>query len=250
LDWLAGELIRSGWSLKHVHRLLMLSETYQQASQHPQHVQYENRDPENRLWWRAERRRMDAESLRDSMLVVSGELDLRMGNPSFRPSLSAEAVEGLSRKSSAWKASPISEQTRRSLYIFTQRSLLTPLMTTFDFADTTLPCPRRDVTIAAPQALTLFNNDFVHARSSALARRVTNYGAMQASERVRTAWRLVFGRKPAYRELSVALEHLVAQEKRFRDLKSGDLPEGDASLSALASLCHVLFNTNEFAFVD
>ncbi len=250
LDWLAGELVRSGWSLKHIHRLLMLSETYRQSSQHPQQAAYENRDAENRLWWRGERRRLDAESLRDSMLAVSGDLDLRLGGTSFRPTISAEALEGLSRKSSAWKASPVNEQRRRSLYIFTQRSLLPPLMTTFDFADTTLPCPRRDVTIAAPQALTLFNNEFAHACSSALARWVAQIAEPDRAGRIHAAWRLTLGRSPTDQEVTAALAHLAAQEGRFGKLPPSELPEWNVELTALASLCHVLLNTNEFAFID
>ena len=185
LDWLAKELVRHDWSLKHIHRLLVTSATYRQASVHPHSEAAETTDPENRRWWRMDRRRLDAESIRDAMLLVSGDLDLRRGGPSFRPTIAADALEGLSRKSAAWTASPPRDQLRRSLYIFSQRSLLSPWMTTFDFADTTMSCPQRDVTIAAPQALALFNNEFSHARSLALARDVLLFWMQRARQRRR-----------------------------------------------------------------
>ena len=211
LDWLAADLMDGGWRLKRLHRQMVLSQTYQQASVHPRQRQYAERDAANTLWWRAERRRRDAEGLRDAMLAVEGSLSLSLGGPSFKPTIAAEALEGLSRKSGAWQASPRAEQNRRSLYIFTQRSLLPPLMTVFDFSDTTLPCAQRDVTTVAPQALALLNNEFVHDRSQALARRVSTAGEDRPSQ-VRAAWRLTLGREPTARELAAGLAHWSAQE--------------------------------------
>ena len=141
---------------------------------HPHYAEYEVRDSGNRLWWRAERRRLDAEALRDSMLATTGELDRRLGGPGFRPSISAEALEGLSMKSAAWQASPANEQLRRSLYVFSKRGLLPPMMTTFDFCDVTQTCGQRDVTTVPTQALALLNNRFVHDRSEALARSIAS----------------------------------------------------------------------------
>ena len=103
------------------------------------------------------------------MLAVSGELNLKMGGPSFYPVISKEALEGLSRKGDSWGTSPSEERPRRSIYIFTKRSLLVPLMTTFDFCDTTASCAKRDVTTVAPQALALLNNHFVHGQSASMA---------------------------------------------------------------------------------
>jgi hypothetical protein len=211
LDWLAADLMDGGWRLKRLHRQMVLSQTYQQASVHPRQRQYAERDAANTLWWRAERRRRDAEGLRDAMLAVEGSLHLSLGGPSFKPTIAAEALEGLSRKSGAWQASPRAEQNRRSLYIFTQRSLLPPLMTVFDFSDTTLPCAQRDVTTVAPQALALLNNEFVHDRSQALARRVSTVGGDRPSQ-VRAAWRMTLGREPTEREVAAGLAHWRDQE--------------------------------------
>ena len=234
------------WSLKHIHRLILLSATYQQSSEHPQQAVYEREDSGNRLWWRAERRRLDADALRDSLLAVSGNLDLRLGGPSFKPTVSSEALEGLSRKSGAWNASPPQEQQRRSLYTFLQRSLLPPMMTTFDLADTTLPCGQRDVTTVAPQALALLNNEFVHQQSQSLAERALGTTA-DDDARIDAAWRLALGRSPASTEREAALRHLNEQEARFAKLNSSPRP---ARQLAWESLCHVLLNTNEFLYVD
>ncbi len=242
LDWLATQLMASGWRLKAIHRLMLTSNTYRQASLHPQADEYNTRDSGNKFWWRAERRRLDAEALRDTLLFVSGELDPRRGGPGFRPTMSPEALEGLSRKGAAYAASPPEEQRRRSLYIFAQRSLLTPLLTTFDFSDTTLSCGRRDVTIVAPQALALLNDPFVHERSHALARRVTS-AESDPAKRVATAWRFALGRNPTDSEQAASLQHVESQRTRFADQPSPDE-------AAWASLCHVLLNLNELAYVD
>ena len=115
-------------------------------------------------------------------------------------------------KGAAWKASPPDEQGRRSVYIFAKRGLLPPLLTTFDFPDTTLPCCQRDVTTVPPQALALLNNPFVHEQSAALAKRI---GAKRAErEQVTRAWRLALGRDPRDAEVDAALAHLEKQAKR------------------------------------
>jgi hypothetical protein len=242
LDWLASELVAGGWRTKRIHRLILLSETYKQASLHPKQDEYAKADAGNRLWWRAERRRLDAEALRDSLLFVSGNLDLaKRGGPSFAPVIPPDALEGLSMKGAAWKPSPAEEQGRRSVYVFSKRGLLPPLLTTFDLPDTTLPSCQRDVTTVPTQSLALLNNPFVHEQSAALAKRVGR--DIEPKEQVRRAWRLALGRSPRQSELDAALAHLERQAARFA-------ARPDPKLDALASLCHVLLNTNEFLYVD
>jgi hypothetical protein len=250
LDWLAAELVSPerrdrAWSLKRLHRLILLSQAYRQSSIHPRDAAYSEKDFDNRLVWRANLRRREAESLRDAMLFASGELDERIGGPGFRPTLSPDALEGLSRKAAAWQPSPENEQRRRSLYMFSQRSLIAPFLTTFDFCDTTQPCEARQTSTVAPQALTLLNNPFVHARSEALARRVLGISAGEARAQIETAWRLALGRSPTEEEVTAANEHLTSQRERF-SAEGREAPQ----LLALASLCHVLLNSNEFAYVD
>ena len=215
LDWLAAEFVESGWKIKHIHRLILQSNMWCQSSLHPKYDEYSKRDFTNRLWWRANRRRLDAESLHDAMLAVSGDLDPKLGGPSFRPTITPDALEGLSRKASAWTASPAEQQLRRSLYIYTKRHLLPPMMTTFDFADTTLSCAQRNVTTVAPQALALLNNHFPHERSTALAKRVMKTAGNSPAAQIEAAWQLAIGRKPTTDEIELASSHLAVQRKRF-----------------------------------
>jgi hypothetical protein len=248
LDWLASEFMRPtvdagpAWTLKRIHKLIMTSSTYRQRSVHPHETQYSQRDFLNRNLWKFNRRRISSESLRDAMLAVGGRLNMRMGGPSFYPGMSAEALEGLSRKAGDWKSSPADERSRRSIYMMTKRSRLLPLMTTFDFSDTTASCGQRDVTTVAPQALALLNNQFTHAQSEALAKRLAGHAA-SATEQVKLAWQLAFGRNPSDGELGQAENHLHEQRQHFDGRNNpGHL--------ALASLCHVLLNCNEFIYVD
>ena len=214
LDWLAAEFLSRGQSIKSLHRLILTSRTWQQSSLHPDARQLEQRDSTNRWWWRAERRRLDAETLRDSLLQVSGELDRTVGGVGFKPTISAEALEGLSRKSAAWQASAPEVQKRRSLYMYLKRGLLPPFMTTFDLCDPTQSCGRRDVTIVPTQALALLNNQFVHDRSQFLATSI-----MKSSEdpetQVRHAWSRILRRQPEAAEIELSLRHLKAQQTRF-----------------------------------
>jgi len=244
LDWLASEFIESGWSAKSIHRLILTSRTWRQSSLHPKAAEYAERDSANKFWWRANRRRLDAEALRDSMLAASGEIDLRVGGEGFKPLISSEALEGFSRKDAVWNASPAEEQRRRSLYIYVSRSLMPPMMTAFDQCDTTLPCGQRDVTTVPTQALAMINNEFVHARSESLAARVLRSAATQY-EQIEFAWMFALERKPTEDERQLATQHLKSQINNFKSLDAASVDR-----RALASLCHVLLNSNEFLYID
>ena len=207
--------LNAPWTLKRMHKLIMLSNTYRQASVHPRHHETAEKDSLNRLWWRFNRRRLDAEALRDAMLAASGQLNRQTGGPSFFPKMSAEALEGLSRKSNAWGRSSPEQRARRSIYMMTKRSRLLPLMTTFDFCDTTLPCGQRDVTIVATQALALLNNNFAHKQSEAMARRLMREVADDGAQQIERAWQLAFARSPRKDEVEAASAHLEAQLAHF-----------------------------------
>lgn len=266
LDWLAAEFTSSGWTIKRMHKLILTSKTWQQSSLHPQFQEYKKQDASNRLWWRAERRRLDAEALRDSMLATTGELDLKAGGPGFRLTISAKALQGLSKKSAAWKASPPEEQNRRSLYMYSKRGLLPPMMTTFDLCNPTQSCGKRDITTVPTQALAMMNNQFVHLRSEMLARKISAEN-IKPQAQVQQLWRRVYSRDPSHHELDLAIQHLETQLQRFNQQQ----PSADYEISqrldthasktketlpltpktlALASLCHVLLNSNEFLYVD
>ncbi len=220
LDYLADRFMREGWRWKPLHRLLLTSLTYQQSADHPAFAEYAQRDFDNRWLWHTHRRRLDAEALRDATLAVSGELDVRLAGRGFRPSVSPEALEGLSRKSAAWEAAPAAEQRRRSLYLFSQRSLLPPFMTTFDFSDTTLPCAQRDVTTVAPQALALLNDQFIFERSVAVARRAAEGPDAGLDGQIDRAFRLVLARAPSAEERAFGKTHVERQLARFAESRA------------------------------
>lgn len=250
LDWLAAELIENGWRIKPLHRRIMLSSAYRMDSAHPKEVEYASRDAANTRLWRMSRRRLEAEALRDAMLATSGQLNTKAGGPSFFPPASKEALEGLSKKSAAWGNSPPEEQRRRSIYMYTQRSLLLPLMTTFDFADTTQPCGQRSTTTVAPQALALLNNEFAHQRSEAFAERVASEAGADPSAQVERAWWLALSRAPSREEIDASLAHLQNQTLRFERSGASGATGRDAARLALDSLCLVLLNSNEFIYID
>ena len=270
LDWLAAECVHptialnhvangpredQPWTLKRMHKLIMMSHTYRQSSVHPRHDEYAEKDFLNRLWWRFNRQRLDAEALRDAMLTTSGKLNRQMGGPSFFPKMSDEALEGLSRKAKAWGTSSAEQRSRRSVYMMIKRSRLLPLMTTFDFCDTTLPCGQRDVTVVATQALALLNNHFTHEQSEAMARRLVKEAGNDKTRQIERAWQLAFGRPPSREETTAAAGHLDSQFAHFesqlaKQEQGPDTNRTDSQHLALASLCHVLLNTNEFIYVD
>ena len=243
LDWLASDLVENGWKMKRIHKLMVMSETYRQSSLHPKQSDYVVHDSPNRYLWRANRARLDAESLRDAVLSTSGQLDLRLGGPSFRAPISDEALEGLSTKGNAYQASEPSEARRRSLYIFNKRGLMVPMMTTFDICDSTMPSGRRESTIVATQALAMLNNGWIHEQSTAFADRVIK-SSPETTGRINNAWRYSLGRLPSERERTSAVTHLSHQRANVGGTVS------QAEHVAWVSLCHVLVNTNEFIYLD
>jgi hypothetical protein len=253
LDWLARELTDGGGKIKRLHKLIMLSSAYQMEATHPKEAEYAQVDFANKLWWRRNRLRLEAEPLRDAMLAASGQLNLKAGGPSFFPPASKEALEGLSQKSGAWGTSPPEEQRRRSVYMMTKRSLLLPLMTTFDLADTTQPVAQRSISTVAPQALALLNNQFVHEQSVAFAERVRSEAGEDVAAQIERAWWLALSREPSSREREGAMRHLEAQRTNLAEAATAEgkpLAAEVANQQALASLCHVLLNLNEFIYVD
>ena len=168
LDWLAVRFMKDGWSLKKMHRLMLLSATYQQST----HVTMRaaKLDPNNALFSRMNSIRLDAEALRDSILTVSGQLNSQRGGPGIYPKVSDEVLStGSTHK---WARSPEDQQRRRTVYVFRRRSLVLPIVEAFDGADMNNTCPRRGTTTIAPQALALFNGDFGRDKSRAFAARV------------------------------------------------------------------------------
>jgi len=252
LDWLAREMVRGGWSLKAMHRLMMTSAAYRQASDYQPAMAA--KDPDNRLLWRYRRWRLEAEALRDACLSVSGELNPKMGGPSVLPELPQGAA------TAGWEVTPEeTERNRRSVYVFVKRNARYPLFEAFDFPDTHEPCARRSNTNTAPQALMLFNSDLAVKWAQAMAGRLLRE-ASTPEARVERAYRLAFGRAPDTEERRLSVQFLQSQAAVVKARKErGEplvLPVGGpggadaAEGAALVDLCHALMNANEFLYVD
>jgi hypothetical protein len=191
LDYLARTFMDDGWSIKRLHRQIMLTSTYQQASNpRPDGVA---RDPENRLLWRMNRRRLDWEATRDALLAASGDLDRTLGGP---------AVEITTRPYS----------TRRTVYARIERQNLPGLFRAFDFASPDAHAPQRFTTTVPQQALFLLNGPFVAERAEALASRSEAKAPQDPSDRIRTMYAIALGRRPTRTELSLGLEFLANPE--------------------------------------
>jgi hypothetical protein len=261
LDWLAVELVESGWSLKHLHRLMVLSNTYQQDSR-PNDAG-RKADPDNRLLWRMNRRRLDGESLRDGVLAVAGTLNPKVGGPSVRVPLQKEVYDLIfteNEPDGLWPVTPDPrEHTRRSLYLFAKRNLRLPLFEVFDQPDTLSSCPVRAVSTFAPQALTLLNGSFLHEQSQSFAARLLREAGSDPQAQVERAYRLALARPPRDAERREALAFLDGQTELLRDrlrarLRVGVPPDAPddadpAEAAALADFCLALLNRNEFLYV-
>jgi len=171
LDYLASRLVAGGWRLKPLIREIMTSRTYQQTSAQQQPLGM-RLDPDNHLLWRQSLRRLEAEAVRDSILAISGELNLKMYGPSVYPTLPPDVRDNGNPANAGWVDSPPNEQLRRSVYLVVKRALKVPFLEAFDFANSTSPAGIRPVTTTAPQALMFLNDTFLHERAAALATRV------------------------------------------------------------------------------
>jgi hypothetical protein len=224
LDWLATELVAGGWKLKRMHRLLMLSNVYRQASQGNRQAAA-GVDADNRLWWHYPLRRLEAEAIRDAILAVSGELKTRLGGPSIYPTLSPGVLATQSRPGSGWHTSPPEEQGRRSVYIVVKRTLGVPLLDSFDFATPDQPIARRATTTIAPQALILLNGRFMEEQSRAFAARLLKEAPDSRESRITRAFALALGRAPASDEMRLSLGHIEQQQAAFEALQAGETAE-------------------------
>ena len=230
LDWLATEFVERNWSVKSIDRLIVLSNAYRQSA--VDDVVKSKADPENRFYWRMNRKRMEAETIRDSVLAVAGTLNPRLGGRPVRVPIEPEVYDLIfteGERDGLWPVAPESEQHRRSLYLLNKRSLRLPLMMAFDQPDTMTSCPVRPTSTHALQALTLFNSDFMHQQSAEFAARVDRESAGSVDQKLRRAYKLALTRPPRPVELTMG--------KQF--LRSGSLPD----------FCLALLNRNEFVYI-
>jgi len=253
LDWLASELMSSGWRLKPLHRMIVLSQAYQRSSAFdPEAARV---DPKGTLLWRWRQRRLEAEVVRDSILAVSGQLNPRMGGPGFYPTLPRAVLEGQSKPGDGWGQSDGREQSRRSIYIFAKRCLAVPELDLLDTPDTTSSCERRMVSTTGPQALTFLNGAFIQEQARHFAARLVAETGQAARDQVERAFVLTSGRPPRPEESRAAVDFLKRQEQQIlADAVDGDtkagLEPGDARQKALEAFCLVILNMNEFVYTN
>jgi len=234
LDWLADELVASGWSLKRLHRMIMCSTIYRQSSRRD--PSRDAIDSDNALLGRYPVRRLDAESLRDGILLYSGRLDRTMYGP---PVPVVEDSVGL--------VNPANDSPRRSLYLQVRRTRPVSLLSAFDAPVMTVNCDRRVPSTTALQSLMLMNSDFVLNQAAAIARRLqAGSPAPTLAQQIAAAWRLVYQRPITADELDWARS--FAAEQRATLDRSG--AGGDRQLTVLTSLAQQLLNSNEFLYVD
>jgi mono/diheme cytochrome c family protein len=221
LDFLATELIKNGWQLKPIHKLIMMSAAYMQSSD-PDSRKIAV-DPENKLVWRRPRMRLEAETIRDAMLAVGGSLDPKLFGPgTLDPN-----------------------HKRRSIYFFVKRSQLVPMMTLFDAPDSLQGQEQRATTIIAPQALMLMNNAGIRGYAKSFAARIGSKDGSSLEDAVRAGYLIALARLPNEDELRESAQFVREQTASYQAAS-----KGDARQPALADFCQVLMELNEFIYID
>ena len=240
LDWLAIQFVESGWSIKTMNRLIMLSSAYQMSTAlDPYAAQV---DPENRLLWRMNRVRMEAEAIRDSLLATSAQLDLTMGG-SLLP---YQSFLNLSGEGNA-RDPALYDSKRRSVYLPILRSALYEVFEAFDFSDPAVMNGRRSTTTVAPQALFMMNSQLIWESSNHIAERLLSSPNETRVERVARAYELVLSRPPAEAETQEWLEFLT----EYARAQSSEVGEPEVRrLRAWQGLCRVLLSSSEFVYVE
>jgi hypothetical protein len=256
LDYLAASFVENGWSVKKLHRAIMLSDTYQESSLSQDGAAAI--DPDNKLLWRYPRHRAEGEVVRDAMLFTSGRLNLDMGGPGVRP----ELPEGVNTAGYAgWAVDKDEAQARRrSVYVFVKRVLTYPMFEAFDAATSEDSCPRRFSTVQPSQALTLMNDKYVLDWSREFAGRVLNDGGLSPDQQIDRAYRIAFSRdaKPEERlAVSTFLDKQAALiearlQRNEKAIVPDRLPPGmePAKAAAFVDFCHALMSSNEFLYIN
>jgi Protein of unknown function (DUF1553)/Protein of unknown function (DUF1549) len=238
LDWLTSRFVESGYSVKAMHRLMMLTRAYQLAS--ADNDADFKKDPKNACLWRFDRRRLEAEEIRDSLLAVSGQLDPTPGGAHPFPPVHQWSY------SQHRQFFALYDTNKRSVYLMLQRLRRHPLLELFDQSDPNASTGMRNSSITALQALAFMNNEFVNTQADQFAVRV-GMAYDDNPSRIRYAYQLALGRLPSPAEISEGVNYLA---KARAALKESDVPAERQPRSALASYLHVLMASDEFLFVD
>lgn len=239
LDWLAAEFVSQGWSIKQMHRLVMNSATYQMSSQFDESAYAQ--DPDNDLFWRFNLRRLTAEEIRDSILAVSGQLNLdKQYGPSVFPKMPQEVLAGQSQPGKGWGNSSLEDQNRRSIYVHVKRSLKLPILSTHDAADTDTTCPVRFITTQPTQALGMINSEFTNDQARQFAADIAQQKPDSVDRQVALALQRVMQRKPTPAEVERGVK-LISQWQQ---------QDGVNAEQALEYFCLLALNLNEFVYLD
>lgn len=262
LDWLACELVADGWHLKPMHRLMVMSATYcQSAAVDPKsavHVAALAKDAADNLLWHARRQRLEGDALRDSVLQVSGQLNLRMYGPSARPALSL-SPDIISRYT--WDPDEKeADRNRRSIYVLAKRNLRLPLLEAFDQPDMHGSCPRRSNTTTPTQALELLNGDLVDSAARKWSGKLIAETGADEGKLVREAYEEAYSRPPETEEVGAAEQFIDQDASKIADEATqppeSELPEplplacDRAKSAAIVDFCRAVLCTNEFMYVD
>ena len=238
LDWLASEMISGGWRLKALHKTIMTSNAYRMSSR--PNAEALAKDPVNDSFWRFDMRRLSAEEIRDSVLAVSGELNPAMFGPGVYPEIPAEVMAGQSVPGKGWGKSTREQAARRSVYVHVKRSLITPILESFDLAETDRSSPVRFSTTQPTQALAMLNGKFLNDQAGILAARLKRDAGEDRKSQVRLAFKLATSR-----------EATDAEVKRGLDLfESMSQSPGVGKEEALRAFSLVVLNLNEFLYLD
>jgi hypothetical protein len=238
LDWLAGDFVRQGWSLKQLHRRIMLSAAYQLSSTpHDQNLQ---QDQSNTWLWRFDRRRMDAETIRDNLLAVSGLLE--EGDNGRHPFGPTEKL----RYSQGRPFNKVFDHNHRSVYLMTARLNKHPFLALFDGPDPNKTTAARRESTVASQALFMMNSDFMQKAAAAFAEQMVTFASNQ-QQRLDRAYMLAFGRAPSDEESVEATQFIVDYHQQL--IESGKADK-DAELLAWTAFARVTLSSSEFLYVD
>lgn len=244
LDWLADWFVHdAGWSLKKLHKLIMTSRTYRTTS--IASLKQIDGDPENKLLARFPHRRLDVEAIRDAMLATSGKLNPEMYGPAVFLPIPSSVVEAHTDKEAAWRTSPEPAIYRRTVYAYVKRTLLVPMLEVLDLCDTTNSTEKRSITSIAPQALTLYNGEFVNQQAAFFADRLMKEAGSDPNLQIKLAYELALCRAASATEAD-SLRQFLAEEATAR----AGVGSVDSQRSALIQLCRVILNLNEFVYVE
>ena len=254
LDWLADEFMSSGWSVKHIHRVILMSTAYRQALRVDS--AQDSEDPDNLLYGGSRLKRLDAEVIRDCVLAVSGQLNDKPYGPAV-PVMADRVGRWVIGKENLNAGRPgdviamNGEDLRRSVYVQVRRSRPLAVLDAFDWPRMSPNCEVRASSTATPQSLMLMNSDFILGQSRLIADRVATDAGDDRTAQIRRAWQLIYSRAPDESEQQSALAFLEEQTAIFTE-RAGEPAEGAPTpqQQALATLCQMLLSSNEFLYVD